>query len=121
MHETILSLTQSLTGAAESEQSLLGLLCTAAEREWESRLREGMTPSDCGDAFPCAAAFAAAANLLTGRGGSTVASFTAGSVSASEKSAAETNAAAAALRGLAARLMIPYTAEDTFCFHGVRT
>ena len=120
MHETILSLAQSLTDAAQTEQTLLGLFCTAAEREWEARLRDGITPSDCGDAFPCAAAFTAAANLLTGRGGGTVSSFTAGSVSASEKSAAEIKAAANALRSLSARLMAPYTAEDTFCFRGVR-
>ena len=121
MHETILSLAQSLTDAAQTEQTLLGLLCTAAEREWEARLREGITPSDCGDAFPCAAAFTAAANLLIGRGsGGTVSSFTAGAVSANEKSAAEIKAAANALQSLSARLMAPYTAEDTFCFLGVR-
>lgn len=122
MHETILLLSQSLTDAGENEQFLLGMLCTAAEGEWAAQLRTGITPADCGDVFLCAAAFTAAANLLSGRsGGSVVSSFTAGSISASEKSAAETNTAAAALRNLAVRLMAPYTAEDSFCFRGVRS
>lgn len=120
MHETILSLALNLTGAAETEQSLLELLCTAAEQEWEERLREGVTPTDCGDAYLCAAAFTAAADLLTSRGTrDAFSSFTAGAVSVSGKSAAETVAAATALRNLAARLMAPYTVEDAFCFRGV--
>lgn len=121
MHDTILSLAQSLTGAAESEQPLLGLLCAAAEQEWTERLREGVAPEECGDAFPCAAAFTAAANLLVGRGGDGgAASFTAGEIAVKERTAAETASAAGALRELAARLMAPYASEDYFCFHGVR-
>ena len=121
MQEVILTLAQTLTGAAEEERSLLERLCTAAVSDWEGRLRQGVTPSDCGEAFVCAAAFTAAAGLLTGRGGGEpVSSFTAGTVSVRGKSVAETSAAAEALRKQAGRLMTPFVKDAGFEFCGVR-
>ena len=118
--ETILTLAKVLTAAGEDEEPLLEALCQAAERQWERRLRPGVTAEDCGEAFPCAAAFTAAADLAAARGGDGVSGFTAGSVSVRIRSAAESCALAESLRRTAERLMAPFAAPEDFCFRGVR-
>ena len=120
MHETILTLAQTVSGARDTEASLLELLCTAQEQAWSERLREGITTEDCRDAYCCACAFSAVAGLLTGRSaGDGVASFQAGEISVRKSSAKETASAMKSLQEQAERLMAPYVAEDTFCFRGV--
>ena len=118
--ETILTLAKVLSGAGEDEEPLLEALCQAAEQQWERRLRPGVTAEDCGEAFPCAAAFTAAADLAAARGGDGVSGFTAGSVSVRIRSAAESCALAESLRRTAERLMAPFAAPEDFCFRGVR-
>lgn len=118
--ETALTLARELSGAGEAEEALLGLLCQAAEQQWEKRLRPGMTTEDCGKAFPCAVAFTAAADLAAARGGEGVSGFTAGSVSVRIRGAAESCALAESLRRTAERLMAPFAVPDDFCFRGVR-
>ncbi len=118
--ETILTLAKVLTAAGEDEEPLLEALCQAAERQWERRLRPGVTAEDCGKAFPCAVAFTAAADLAAARGGEGVSGFTAGSVSVRIRSAAESCALAESLRRTAERLMAPFAAPEDFCFRGVR-
>ena len=114
-----MALALAATGAGESEKAALDALCRAAERAWETRLREGVAAEDCGTAFPCAAAFTAAADLAAGRGGETAA-FTAGAVSVRQRGAAENAALAGGLRKAAERLMAPYTEPGDFCFRGVQ-
>ena len=53
MHEKILTLAKAIVRPAEEEEALLDALCTAAEAELAGRLREDVSPEDCG-AFPCA-------------------------------------------------------------------
>ena len=118
--ETILTLAKVLTAAGEDEEPLLEALCQAAERQRERRLRPGVTAEDCGEAFPCAAAFSAAADLAAARGGGQVSGFTAGSVSVRIRGAAESCALAESLRRTAERLMAPFAVPDDFCFRGVR-
>ena len=118
--ETALTLARELSGAGEAEEALLELLCQAAEQQWEKRLRPGMTTEDCGEAFPCAVAFTAAADLAAARGGEGVSGFTAGSVSVRIRGAAESCALAESLRRTAERLMAPFAVPDDFCFRGVR-
>ena len=60
MGERILELALAAGGG---DRALLEPLCNAAVRAWTARLREGLTAEDCGEAFPCAAAFTAAADL----------------------------------------------------------
>lgn len=121
MHETILTLAQAVTGAGSGESALLDALCSAAGADWLARLRPGLTAGDCGDAFTCAAAFTAAADLLSGRAGTeSAASFTAGDFSVRAVSAAEQAAAADTLRASAARLMAPYAEDGAFSIRGVR-
>ena len=117
--ETILTLAKALSGAGEDEEPLLGSLCLAAEARWKGRLRPGVTVEDCGEAFPCAAAFTAAADLAADLGGG-LSGFTAGSVTVQVRGAAEAAAQAAELRRTAERLMAPFAVPEDFCFHGVR-
>ena len=117
MDEEILRLAREVSGGEESQ--LLEPLCRSARLRWESRLRPGLTAEECGEAFLCAAAFTAAADLASVQGGGgTVESFTAGEISVKAR---ETDASpASALRETAESLMKPYIGEDGFCFKGVR-
>lgn len=117
--EKILELALAVSGAGEEERGLLEALCAAAERAWRGRLRQGVTEEDCGEAFSCAAALTAAADLAAGQGGG-VAAFTAGAISVKGLGGAESAARAAALRATAERLMAPYVHSGEFCFRGVR-
>lgn len=114
MQEEILTLARTLSGPGEDEETALALLCKAAEKEWTGRLREGVGPEECREAFLCAAALSATAGLLAGRGGMR---FTAGNVSVTEP---EGGKSAEALRREAERLMGPYVTAAEFRFRGVR-
>ena len=112
---------QTITGAAESEQALLEMLCEAARQRLAAQLLEGTTPEDCGSAFPCAAALLAAADFCACRCGSdTVTSFTAGDLSVQESGGERADTAARSMRETARLMMAPYTADGAFCFRGVQ-
>lgn len=64
MLEHIMSLASAIVQPSEAEKPLLAALCTAAQARLAGRLRAGLSPEDCADAFPCAAALLAAAGLL---------------------------------------------------------
>ncbi len=115
MHEEILTLAETLSGASEDETQTLALFCTAAEALWRRRLRGSVTPEECREAFLCAAALEAAAAMAQSRSGAV--RFTAGDVSVTETDGGQT---AAALRREAERLMEPYAAGDGFAVLGVR-
>ena len=119
MREEILTLARIVSGAGETEEALLESLCQAARLRWEGRLRQGLTPEDCGRAFACAAAFTAA-DLTAGRGGGAVSAFTAGDLSIKGRGAAEAASLAQGLRRTAEGLMAPYVETEDFCFKGVR-
>ena len=115
MRERILRL--ALAAAGETEQTLLEPLCAAAERSWLARLREGVTAEECGEAFPCAAAFTAAADLAAGEGGAV--SFSAGDVSVNLGGGAERTRRAETLRQTAERLMEPFVRAEGLWAQGV--
>ena len=117
--ESILALGKETCRAAEGEEALLGLLCTAAEGAWTGRLRPGVRPEDCEETLRCACAFTAAAGILRSRGSGTP-GFTAGSVSVRAGGAGETEGAARALEAQAEALMVPWCGEADFAFQGVR-
>ena len=103
--EAILTLAKTLSGAGEDEEPLLEALCQAAEQWWKGRLLPGVTAEDCGEAYPCAAAFTAAADLAA---------------AVQVQSPAEAGTQAAELRRTAQRLMAPFTVPGDFAFRGVR-
>ena len=117
MQEKILTLAAGLTGAGEEERELLCALCAAAEQNWRGRLRPGLTPEDCGEAFACAAAFTAAADFGMGRN-SGVESFTVGELSV--KTGSGGGDRSGDWRKSAERLMAPYVLAEDFCFKGVQ-
>ena len=119
MLEQIVRLAEAIVQPSEAEQPLLTALCEAAEAELARRLREGLTPEDCGGVFPCAAALLAAAGLLPWRSGGDVEQFSAGDVSLRTGGGGQVCAAAAAMRRQAAGMMADYWGDDAFAFLGV--
>jgi len=119
MQERILALAAGVAGVTGTEEELLRILCAAEEAAWSSRLKEGVSAEDCGEAFACAAAFSAAADFLASRGGGSVESFTAGEISVKTGSTSG-GGQAEALRKSAERLMAPYALTEDFCFKGVQ-
>ena len=115
MLEQILTLAAAIARPSEAERPLLEALCTS-----EGRLRDGISPEDCGDAFPCAAALLAAAGLLPCRSGGDVEQFTVGDVSVRTGGDNRACQTAAAMRRQAAGMMAPYWGDGEFAFQGVR-
>ena len=120
MDAEILNLAVTVSGAGEAEQELLQALCSAARQRWELRLRSDVSVEECGEAFRCAVAFTAAADLASGVGESGISSFSAGEVSVKKASAAQRRGAAEMLRQTAERLMAPFAEAEDLCFRGVR-
>lgn len=117
MRERILELALAAAGGG-AEKALLEPLCLAAERAWTGRLRKGVAAEDCGEAFLCAAAFTAAADLTAGEGGA--ASFSAGDISVSLGSGGDRAKRAESLRQAAERLMEPFVRAEGLWARGVR-
>lgn len=117
MYEHIISLASVIAQPTEEEKPLLAALCASAETELRGRLRPGVAPADCGDAFACAAALLAAAGLMPCRPGG-VEQFTAGDVSI--RTGGGTAETASAMRRQAEKLLSPYIGDGGFAFLGVR-
>ncbi len=116
MTQQILQLCRAM-GAGEEQEQLLLPLARAVQRRLEARLRAGVRPEDCGDAFPVAAAMCVMETLEQAQGGAEATSFTAGNLSIRTEGAARRRA------GLAARgegLLAPWMAGGGFSFRGVR-
>lgn len=95
-----------------SQQGLLSLLCGAAARELELRLRPGVTPEDCGDSFVAAAALSATALFRAAQDGE-ISGFDAGGVSVTLRSDA------GPIAQMAQKLLAPWCDGGT-AFLGVR-
>ena len=117
MSEEIVSLAQKLGRVAETDLELLVLLCRAAEEEMAGRLREGLTPKDCGRAYVLGCAWLALAALAGNEGGSAPMKFTAGEVSIQEEGSGTQRAKA--LRLQAETVLGPYLRDSGFVFRGV--
>lgn len=118
MTEEILALALRLGGREENEE-VLRALCRAAEAELARRLRAGVNPEDCGEAFPLAAAYWALAGLCAAGQQGTVESFTAGDVTIRRGSGGSAAQQADALREQAERLLSPWAEDGGFCFQKV--
>ena len=118
-HERIMELAEAIASPEESERPLLDALCTAAETAAAGRLKDGLTPKDCGFKFLCAAAMLAAAGLLPCRENGGVEQFTAGDVTI-RTGGSDGCGDGASLRRQAALLMADYWKDDGFAFVGVK-
>lgn len=119
VHQRVLELAAAMTLPTEQEKPMLEALCTAAEAMAAQRLKEGLTPADCGCTYLCAAAMLAAAGLLPCRESGGVEQFTAGDVTI-RTGGGDGCAEGAALRRQAACLMAGYWEDDGFAFVGVK-
>lgn len=120
MFEHILTLAAGIVQPSDAEKPLLAALCAAAQIELAGRLRSGVSPEDCGDAFPCAAALLAAAGILPCRSGGEVEQFSAGDVSVRTGGNGQLCQAAAVMRRQAVSMLAPYAEDGDFVFRGVR-
>ena len=110
---------QSLGHVDDSQQAALEALCRAAETEMTGRLRDGVSPEDCGPAFLLAVALTAVEELEGAAGDDrSVTSFTAGDLTIHRETGGGRSAGS---RGqLAQELLSPWLGETGFCFRGVR-
>ena len=97
------------------KQELLRLLCEVSESVLISRLRDGLMPEDCGEAFVTAAAWYALADLNAVAADLQVKEFKAGDLTVKQDS---TEDFSRRLRKQADLLMAPYL-KDAFSFTGV--
>lgn len=102
-------------GAGQEE--LLLPLVQAVEQQLAGRLKQGVSPADCGPAFPLAAAMTAMDRLsaVTGGGGE-VTSFTAGDLTVRKESG---GGAGKTLSAQAEGLLAPWLGNTGFVFQGV--
>lgn len=117
MSEEILALCRAM-GAGQEE--LLLPLTLAVEKQLAGRLKEGVSPEDCGTAFPLAAAMLVMDRLsaATGGGGAgEITSFTAGDLTVRKEtgSGGESRSLSAQAEGLLA----PWLKDAGFVFRGV--
>ncbi len=118
LKEQVLSQAQSLTGVLEGKHlALLGALCDACVTNLTARLKDGLYPEDCAEAFVMAAAFQAAASFQMAAQESGIQEFKAGDLSIKQGTISGGNGSGA-LMEQAEALMKPYT-RDGFCFTGV--
>ena len=112
--EQVYTQAMMLAGELEGRQAdLLNILCGAAAASLAARLREGLTPEDCGADFVTAASLYALAALNGAESG--MEEFKAGDLTVKRSGA---DAASRCLQGQAERLMGPYL-KDRFAFLGV--
>ena len=108
---------RALGHVAADREEALEALCQAAEGELAGRLRQGVAPEDCGQAFVLACAWLALAGLAAGESAG-VEQFTAGSVTIREGSGADAAQRAAALRLQSETVLGPWLADRGFVFRG---
>lgn len=113
MSEEILALCRAM-GAGQEE--LLLPLALAVEKQLAGRLKEGVSPEDCGTAFPLAAAMTVMDRLSKLGGGSVgeMTSFTAGDLTIHRQAGSGRS-----LSGQAEGLLAPWLGDTGFVFQGV--
>lgn len=112
MKETV-KLAAGICGADETDETLIALV-QAAESCLALRLREGVSPEDCGKAFPIAAAMWAAELYGDSRGSGGITGFTAGSVSVTMEGKGDR------VTSSVENLLAPWLRDGGFSFRGVQ-
>lgn len=114
MREQVMELVRALGGAG-GDETALDTLCAAACEALSRRLKEGLTPEDCGEAYPLAAAWLAMDWLRGGRGLEGVTALSAGDISVRRDGGGD----GGTLSARALELMGPYLKDEGFVFQGV--
>ena len=118
MQELTFAQALMLTGELDNRnRELLRLLCGAAASSLELRLKEGISPQDCGKDFVVAASLYAVAALEDAREETVLEEFKAGDLTV-KKSASSRDAASRCLEIQAQRILAPFL-KDRFSFMGV--
>lgn len=112
--EEILALCRQM-GAGEEQDALLLPLIEAQQDSLQRRLKPGVSPQDCGSAFPLAVALAAMDGLDGAAGEGEVSSFSAGEVSVQLR-----ERSGGGRMAQAQRLLAPWLQETGFVFRGVK-
>lgn len=112
----IMELARTLGRVSPEEEELLVTLSEAAGRELSGRLREGVSPEDCPEAFALAGAWYVLAGLEVSRSAGQVQSFSAGDVTVHGGGGEDK---AKLLRQQAERVLSGWTRDDRFLFFGV--
>ena len=118
MSEEIVAMAQKLGHVADEDLEILTALCQAAEAEVTARLREGLSPEDCGQSYVLGCAWLALAALAANEAGNAPLKFTAGEVSIQEESG-DAVQRSRALRLQAETVLGPYLQDSGFVFQGV--
>ena len=118
MIQQIFALAKQLAGELTEQQTrILEALCGASTSALAARLREGLTPEDCGNDFTTAAALMALAAMAGISSDVPTEQITAGDFSV-RKGAISYEETSANLRNQAEQIMAPYL-MDRFSFQGV--
>ena len=115
MTEKIVSLLEAM-GTDTNQKPLVTSLCQTVQESLIRRLRPGISPEDCENAFVTAAAWMVLVGLRNGNCGENVTSFTAGDVTIHREIGRET----ADLLKQAERIMAPYVMDSGFFIEGVQ-
>ena len=115
MTEQILELVQAL-GSVGQDEDTLRILCAAACRTLDRRLRDGLAPEDCQGAYPLAAAWIVMDWLRDCRGLEGVTALSAGDISVRREAGGGDGSK---LARKAMELMSPFCKNQGFAFRGV--
>lgn len=114
MTQQIMELCRAMGAGKDQEELLLPLVQTVQEN-LRNQLRDGVSPENCGQAFPMAvAALAMEALEQVGETGGTVTSFTAGDLMIQRRPGAAVRRSM-----LAERWLSPWLKDGGFVFQGV--
>lgn len=114
MTQRIIALCRAM-GAPEGREELMLLLAQAVEKQLAGRLKAGVRPEDCSDAFPLAAAMLVMDALDECGGNGDVTSFTAGELTIQRQPGAGARRSQQAWN-----LLSPWLGDTGFFFRGVR-
>lgn len=115
MLQRVMELARGLCPQAGDEE-LMRTVCASACQALNRRLRRGVAPEDCGEAFPLAAAWLAADWMQAGQGLDGVTALSAGDISVRREGGGQTGS----MSRRAMELMAPFLADQGFAFRGVR-
>lgn len=116
--QQILEAASVLAGELPPQQEhMLEALCGASLSSLSARLREEVTPEDCGETFVTAAALMSLASLVNCVDEMTTEQITAGDFTIRKGTSSRENAARS-LKEQAEGMMVPYL-KDRFSFQGV--